>query len=125
MKHSLVPRLVLVTCLVLSAAGCSGVATGTNPPTLAASTPTTASNRPTAESAADAALNVPDLTKLTEAEARKFAQQAGLTVAAIDNAYSSDVPAGFVISTNPRAGVTAQSGAAIKLTVSQGREPTS
>jgi len=63
---------------------------------------------------------VPGLVGLSEAAARAAIIAAGLTVGVVTTAESPTVPAGFVISSDPRAGTTLPAGSAVNFVVSTG-----
>ena len=65
---------------------------------------------------------VPDVTGKEQAVAEQELKDAGFNVGGITEVYSDTVDAGKVISTDPKAGETAEKGAYIKLTVSKGKE---
>jgi serine/threonine-protein kinase len=65
---------------------------------------------------------VPHVTGMPQAQAEKLLRSAGFKVAD-DQAYSSDVRAGRVISSSPPEGTTAEKGATVRLTVSRGARP--
>lgn len=66
--------------------------------------------------------DVPAVVSLQEAAAVEKLEAAGLTVEVGDPAYSETVPAGVVISTDPRAGSQVLDGGTVTLTISQGQE---
>ena len=67
-------------------------------------------------------VNVPDVTNQPQAQADAALKAAGF-VPNDTNGYSSSVPQGYVISTNPPAGQQAAQGAAVQVVVSQGQKP--
>ena len=65
---------------------------------------------------------VPDVTNKSIAQARTTLEQAGFKVGTETEVYSSTVPAGSVVSTDPQAGEQAVKGSTIKINVSKGTE---
>lgn len=65
-------------------------------------------------------LEVPDVVGRTQAEATGALEDAGYQVGDVRTAYSSEVPSGCVISTNPEPGEAAVKGAAVDVTVNSG-----
>jgi beta-lactam-binding protein with PASTA domain/tRNA A-37 threonylcarbamoyl transferase component Bud32 len=65
---------------------------------------------------------IPELVGLTEREATAQLQELGLRVT-VDDQFSNEVAEGNVISSDPAAGATAQTGDTVLLVVSQGPEP--
>jgi serine/threonine-protein kinase len=65
---------------------------------------------------------VPQVTGLPRAQAEKALRDAGFKVA-VAQQYSSEVPAGEVISSSPPEGSTAEKGATVRLVVSRGARP--
>lgn len=66
---------------------------------------------------------VPNVVGMTQANALSAIQATCLVVGNLTQSYSSTVPLGSVISSNPAAGVTANCGTAINLVISLGPEP--
>ena len=67
-------------------------------------------------------VTVPDVTNKSIAQARTTLEQAGFKVGTETEVYSSTVPAGSVVSTDPQAGEQAVKGSTIKINVSKGTE---
>lgn len=67
-------------------------------------------------------VTVPDITNKSIAQARTTLEQAGFKVGTETEVYSSTVPAGSVVSTDPQAGEQAVKGSTIKINVSKGTE---
>ncbi|NUL61154.1 Stk1 family PASTA domain-containing Ser/Thr kinase [Brevibacterium luteolum] len=65
----------------------------------------------------------PDVSKMTESEARSAIEGASLQVGAVDREHSSSVPEGSVISQSLERGEEAAKGTEIDLVVSKGAEP--
>ncbi len=65
-------------------------------------------------------VNVPDVTKMTEAEARTVIEDAGLVVGNVDTRPDDVIPAGEVISTDPPIGTAMAKGETVDLTTSGG-----
>jgi serine/threonine-protein kinase len=68
-------------------------------------------------------VEVPNLVGVTEADATKALQDAGFKLGARTDQYDSSIPAGSIISTNPKAGVDVPKGTEIDYVVSKGPEP--
>ncbi|QPK81432.1 Stk1 family PASTA domain-containing Ser/Thr kinase [Schaalia sp. ZJ405] len=66
-------------------------------------------------------VQVPDVTGMTQDQARKALESAGLKVGSVEPADDASQPQGKVISTNPAAGSSASKGDAIILTISTGK----
>jgi hypothetical protein len=66
---------------------------------------------------------VPNVVGETQSAAESLLASFGLVVGKVDDAYSSTVPAGRVISQDPAAGSTADVGSGVNLTISQGPAP--
>ncbi len=69
-------------------------------------------------------VTVPNVLNKTQAAATSALTAAGLKVGTVTTQTSSTVAAGLVISQNPTAGVTVNSGSAVNLVVSSGSTPT-
>ena len=67
-------------------------------------------------------VTVPDVTNKSIAQARTTLEQAGFKVGTETEVYSSTVPAGSVVSTDPQAGEQAVKGSTVKINVSKGTE---
>ena len=67
-------------------------------------------------------VSVPDVSNKPAAEARGELQSAGFTIGTETEVYNPDVEAGNVVSTDPAAGVQAEKGSAVNITVSKGTE---
>jgi len=70
-----------------------------------------------------APVTVPNVTGLTQADAKSAITGATLTVGIITKKHNDTVPAGSVISQNPQAGSSVAPGSAVKLLVSTGPAP--
>ncbi|MBI3118564.1 MAG: PASTA domain-containing protein, partial [Candidatus Hydrogenedentes bacterium] len=68
-------------------------------------------------------VEAPDVVGLTEIEAELAIQNADLVLGEVTHTFSDTVPAGSVISQNPLAGATVNSGTAVDLVVSDGPAP--
>ena len=66
---------------------------------------------------------VPELTGKSQDEAQRSLTEAGLTVGAITDAYSEDVPQGQVISQSVAAGTSLAHDSAVDIVLSKGRQP--
>lgn len=66
---------------------------------------------------------VPELTGKSQDEAQHSLTEAGLTVGAITDAYSEDVPQGQVISQSVAAGTSLAHDSAVDIVLSKGRQP--
>ena len=66
---------------------------------------------------------VPKLTGKSQDEAQRSLTEAGLTVGAITDAYSEDVPQGQVISQSVAAGTSLAHDSAVDIVLSKGRQP--
>ena len=66
---------------------------------------------------------VPELTGKSQDEAQRSLTEAGLTVGAITDAYSEDVPQGQVISQAVAAGTSLAHDSAVDIVLSKGRQP--
>ncbi len=66
--------------------------------------------------------SVPDVTGKTRAEATETLEHAGFKVGNVTEVYSDTVESGKVISQDPKAGSSAEKGAKVNLTISQGQE---
>ena len=66
---------------------------------------------------------VPELTGKSQDEAQHSLTEAGLTVGAITDAYSEDVPQGQVISQSVAAGISLAHDSAVDIVLSKGRQP--
>ena len=66
---------------------------------------------------------VPELTGKSQDEAQRSLTEVGLTVGAITDAYSEDVPQGQVISQSVAAGTSLAHDSAVDIVLSKGREP--
>ena len=66
---------------------------------------------------------VPEVTGKSQDEAQRSLTEAGLTVGAITDAYSEDVPQGQVISQSVAAGTSLAHDSAVDIVLSKGREP--
>ena len=66
---------------------------------------------------------VPELTGKSQDEAQQSLTEAGLTVGAITDAYSEDVPQGQVISQSVAAGTSLAHDSAVDIVLSKGRQP--
>ena len=66
---------------------------------------------------------VPELTGTSQDEAQHSLTEAGLTVGAITDAYSEDVPQGQVISQSVAAGTSLAHDSAVDIVLSKGRQP--
>ncbi|MFB8774425.1 Stk1 family PASTA domain-containing Ser/Thr kinase [Streptomyces broussonetiae] len=66
-------------------------------------------------------VRVPDVAGYRLDRAKDVIEQEGLKSGTVTRTFSDDVPAGFVISTDPEGGTELRSGSAIALTVSKGR----
>ena len=71
-------------------------------------------------STVDTLISVPDVTGLSQAEAEAAIISAGLVIGTATTTYSAIVPAGYVISQNPRAGTEVTEGKAVDLVISSG-----
>jgi RHS repeat-associated protein len=69
-------------------------------------------------------LQVPNVLRMTEADARAAIEGAGLGVGSVFTAYSESVPQGLVISQNPTGGTFAPEGTPVNIVISLGRGPT-
>ena len=69
-------------------------------------------------------VQVPQLSGLTENQARAKIADAGLTVGAVEHAYSSTVPANKVISQDPQPDDFVDKGTGVTFTISSGTHPT-
>lgn len=67
-------------------------------------------------------VSVPDVSNKPIAEARGELQSAGFTIGTETEVYNPDVEAGNVVSTDPAAGMQAEKGSAVNITVSKGTE---
>ncbi|MFS0728774.1 Stk1 family PASTA domain-containing Ser/Thr kinase [Curtobacterium sp. 1P10AnD] len=68
-----------------------------------------------------AKVTVPNLANQTQDAAQQALQAAGLEVGAVSSDYSSTVPEGTVLSSDPSSGATATKGTVVNLTVSNGK----
>ncbi|SEE02812.1 Stk1 family PASTA domain-containing Ser/Thr kinase [Ruania alba] len=68
-------------------------------------------------------LTVPSVAELEQADAVQTFEDAGFTVAPVQQEYSQNVAEGVVIESDPEAGAEVRHDTAVTLTVSQGREP--
>lgn len=68
-------------------------------------------------------VTTPDLTELTEDEAKVALTAVGLAVGEVSRSYDATVPGGAVISQTPAADSEVQKGSAVFLVVSKGKEP--
>lgn len=66
---------------------------------------------------------VPEVTGKSQDEAQRRLSEAGLTVGAVTDAYSEDVPQGQVISQSVAAGTSLAHDSAIDIVLSKGRQP--
>jgi serine/threonine-protein kinase len=66
-------------------------------------------------------VEVADLSGYKLDRARSVLKQDGLEPGMVTQAFSEDVPKGFVVATGPKAGTTVRAGSAVSLTVSKGR----
>ncbi|AMD88093.1 serine/threonine protein kinase [Actinomyces radicidentis] len=66
---------------------------------------------------------VPDVVGMTQEAATSALEGAGLALGAVTSAWSSKVPEGEVISSDPVSGTALDHGSAVALEVSKGREP--
>ena len=71
-----------------------------------------------------ATVNVPNIVGLTEDNARSALTQAGLQSGVRSEQNDPSVPAGQIISSNPRAGIQVQRGSTVDYVVSKGPAPT-
>lgn len=67
--------------------------------------------------------NVPDLAGKSQDDAKKALTEAGLSLGAITDAYSEDVPQGQVISQSVASGTSVPHDTAVDVVLSKGREP--
>ena len=67
-------------------------------------------------------IEVPDVTSMTEADAKKALTDEGFIVGEVTQQYSDEVEEGQVISTDPAAGQQANKGSVVKMVVSKGSE---
>ena len=67
-------------------------------------------------------ISIPSIVGLSEKEARRTLTPLGLTVAVISRAFSEDVPAGEIISSNPGGGGHLSKGGVVELVLSKGPE---
>ncbi|KTR09140.1 serine/threonine protein kinase [Curtobacterium luteum] len=72
-------------------------------------------------SSGPAQVTVPDVANQTQDAAQQALQAAGLEVGAVSSDYSSSVPEGTVLSSDPGSGSTATKGTVVNLTVSNGK----
>lgn len=68
---------------------------------------------------------VPDVTRQTRDDAARALAEAGLTIGAVTDDYSEDVPEGQVISQAAQAGSVVRHDSAVNLVLSKGRKPLS
>jgi beta-lactam-binding protein with PASTA domain len=68
-------------------------------------------------------VGIPSVTELPQAEAIKTLQRAQIKVSRIITQYSSSVPSGDALSTEPDAGTSITKGKSVVLNVSKGRKP--
>ncbi|MBQ9565595.1 MAG: PASTA domain-containing protein [Synergistaceae bacterium] len=66
---------------------------------------------------------IPDVNRLTEREARKLLEDAGLKVQAIDRVYSPVMPEGLAIETRPGAGTAMKPGEGVRLKIATQTRP--
>jgi serine/threonine-protein kinase len=71
----------------------------------------------------DKGIEVPDLYKKTEKQAKKMLEDLGLRLGKVSKAYSSDVEENLVISQTKEAGTSANEGDSVGITLSMGPEP--
>lgn len=74
-------------------------------------------------SVVEASVTVPDLSGLTQDAATSQIEANNLVLGTVVNQYNDDFPEGRVISQDPAAGSSVDSGGAVDLVVSQGSEP--
>ncbi len=70
-------------------------------------------------------VDVPDVTNMPEADAKKKLTDAGFIIGEVTQQYSDDVEEGLVISQDPVSGQPANKGSVVKLVVSKGSEQVS
>jgi serine/threonine-protein kinase len=71
----------------------------------------------------DKGIEVPDLYKKTQKQAKKMLEDLGLRLGKVSKAYSSDVEENLVISQTKEAGTSANEGDSVGITLSMGPEP--
>ncbi len=73
--------------------------------------------------ASDGSVTVPDVNRMTEAEARNVLETSGVKVNAVDKVYSPLLPEGSAIETRPAAGSKLKSGEGVILKLATQRRP--
>jgi len=68
-------------------------------------------------------VRVPEVTEMTEAQARRQVESAGLTVGAVEEQYDESLPEGMVIASKPPAGVELSKGSTVNLVVNKKERP--